>query len=124
MDTRKVFHRLIVLFAAVYYVARIAIFYAVSTGSMDPGVEMTDFEDDLTNLSFLAIGVLGLVLLPGVYLKKAWGLWGTVAVSAYTIAFDAWGLAAVAASAAAGMVPAAVLIVYLAAVREEFLGSR
>jgi hypothetical protein len=45
------------------------------------------------------------------------------AVSAYTIAFDVWGLAAIAPSAAAGIVPAAVLMVYLIGLKKEFPGE-
>jgi hypothetical protein len=54
---------------------------------------------------------------------RPWGFWGTVAISAYTIAFDIWGLAAIAPSAAAGIIPAVVLIVYLILMKDAYLGT-
>lgn len=123
MKPNRVLHILIVLFAAVYYVARIVIYYAVSTESTDTGVEMTDLESAVTGISFIAIGVLGLLSLPWFYRMRPWGFWGTIAISVYTIVFDIWGLVAIAPSAAAGIVPAVVLLVYVLVMKDAYLGT-
>ena len=123
MKPNRVLHMLIVLFAAVYYVARIAIYYAVSAESMDTDVEMTDLENAVTGISFIAIGVLGLLSLPWFYRMRPWGFWGTLAISVYTIVFDIWGLVAIAPSAAAGIIPAAVLLGYVMVFRHTYLGT-
>jgi hypothetical protein len=89
-----------------------------------------EFEEEQSGLvegivvySFLGIGVLGLALLPGVYLRRPWGLLGTMAVGAYTIAFDVWAAIAVQSSAAAGIFPAAAIAGYLLLVRKDFAGK-
>ena len=115
---------LIVLFAAIYYVVRVAIFYAGVWGNMAFEEEQSALVEDFVLYSFLAIGVVGLAFLPGVYLQKPWGFWGTVAVGAYTVAFDLWALVAVQASAGAGIIPAGVITGYLVLTRSEFLGRR
>ena len=121
MQWKKILHVLIVLFAAVYYVARIGIFYLGTTGEMDFEVKQSQLVEDVVSFSFLGIGVAGLLLLPGVYFPKSWGFWGTLAVSVYTIAFDIWAGVLVQPSAAAGILPAAVIMGYLILTRKEYL---
>ncbi len=122
MERRKVLLLLVVLFAALYYAVRIAIFYMSTTGSMEFEEPQSELVEAFVAYSFLAIGVAGLLLLPGVYLLRPWGFWGTVAVSAYTIAFDVWALVAVQSSAGAGILPAAVVMGYMLVARREYLG--
>ncbi|MEW5747605.1 MAG: hypothetical protein AB1793_02285 [Candidatus Thermoplasmatota archaeon] len=123
MERKRVFLVLVVLFAALYYAVRVAIFYMSTTGDMQFEEEQSALVEAFVSYSFLAIGVAGLALLPGVYLLRPWGFWGTVAVGAYTVAFDAWALAAVQPSAAAGMVPAAVITAFLLLTRGDYLGK-
>lgn len=115
---------LVVVFAAIYYVARIAIFSAALSGNMNFEEEQSALVEDVVLYSFLAIGVGGLVFLVGVYLVKPWGFWGTVAVGSYTVAFDLWALIYVQASAGAGIVPAAIIIGFLIVTRDDFLAQR
>lgn len=112
---------LVLLFAAVYYAARVAIFYAGVSGDMSFEEEQSALVEDFVLYSFLAIGVLGLLLLPGLYLQRAWGLWGTLAVSAYTVVFDLWAYIEVQASAGAGVIPAAVIAGYLVLTRRDYV---
>jgi hypothetical protein len=80
--------------------------------------------EDVVSYSFLAIGAVGLMLLPGVYLLKPWGFWGTIAVSVFTMFFDIWAFAAVQASAGAGVFPAGAMIGYLLFTRNDFSYDR
>jgi len=121
MKHAKAMRTIIVLFAAVYYVGRLAIFYAGVTGSMEFEEEQSDLVSDFVTYSFLAIGVVGLLALPGVHMTKPWGFWGTMGVCAYTVAFDLWALALVQSSAAAGIIPAAVVAGYLVITRRDYL---
>lgn len=120
MDRKRALFLLVVLFSALYYVARIAIFYAGISGDMSFEEEQSALVENIVLYSFLLIGVAGLALLPGVYTHKTWGLWGTVTVSVYTIVFDVWALVAVQTSAGAGVVPAAVIAIYLVLHRGDF----
>lgn len=124
MERKKVILLLVVLFAALYYVVRVAIFYAGVSGDMAFEEGQSALVEAFVLYSFLAIGVAGLALLPGLYLGRAWGFWGTAAVSVYTIAFDLWALVAVQSSAGAGVVPAGVVLGYLVLTRRERLGGK
>ena len=121
MDRKRVFFILVLVFAAVYYLGRLGIFYVASTETDGFEVEVSGLERAVVEFSFLLIGVVGLALLPGLYLKKTWGFWGTIALSIYTIVFDVWAWIAIQPSAAAGIIPAVILIGYLLLVRNEFI---
>jgi hypothetical protein len=124
MERKRALMMVFLLFAAVYYVARIAIFYAGVTGNMEFEEDQSALVEGVVSYSFLAIGVTGLLLLPGIYLLRYWGFWGTIAVSIYTIAFDLWAFFAVQSSAAAGVIPAAALAGYLIITRNDFTFNR
>lgn len=124
MNRRKILSLLIVLFAAIYYVGRIAIFYMGVSGEMSFEEEQSSFVENLVIYSFLCIGVAGLAFLPGVLLLRSWGFWGTFGVGLYTIAFDLWAFVAVQASAGAGIIPAAVITGYIVITRRDYLGPR
>lgn len=121
MERKTAFLTLVMLFAAVYYVARVAIFYLGVTGSMEFEEEQSAIVEAIVIYSFLAIGVAGLLTLPGVYLRRPWGFWGTMVVSAYTVVFDLWAFVAVQPSAGAGVIPAAVIAVSLVLVRKDLI---
>ncbi len=121
MKAKRIVLFLVLLFAIVYYAVRIAIFYAGSTGSMEFEREQSQLVENIVSFSFLAIGVLGLAMLPGVYLSRPWGFWGTIAVNVYTVVFDVWAAVVVQSSAAAGIIPAGVLLGYLLLMRKDLL---
>ena len=124
MQLKRVLLLLVVGFAALYYIGRLGIFFVATTGDMVFEEEQSELVENVVSISFLAIGVLGLLTLPGVYLKKLWGFWGTIAVSAYTIAFDIWAFAMVQSSAVAGVIPAGIIVGYLLLTRKNFLNPR
>lgn len=61
---------------------------------------------------FLLLGIFGLITAFGLWRRRKWGFWGTIAVSVATIAFDIWGLT-IQYTAALGFVVPAVSIIYL-----------
>lgn len=109
MERKTIVLMLVMLFAAVYYVVRVAIFYLGVTGSMEFEEEQSALVEAIVLYSFLAIGVAGLLTLLGVHFRRLWGFWGTMAVSIYTVVFDLWAFVAVQPSAGAGVIPAAVI---------------
>ncbi len=125
MKGKRVLFVLIVLFMIVYYIARIAIFGVTLLGDMG-GLEheQSELVEAMISYSFLGIGVLGFVFLPGVVIHRYWGFYGTVAVSLYTIAWDVWAAIWVQSSAAIGIAPAAIILGYLFVTRMEFLSPR
>lgn len=120
MQGKKPLLVLVVAFAALYYAGRIGIFYLAITGEMAFEEEQSDVVENIVAASFLAIGAAGLLFLPGVWLEKPWGFWGTIAVSSYTIAFDVWALLFVQSSASAGIIPAAVILIFLLLTRNDY----
>jgi hypothetical protein len=120
MQPKKIVMMLILLFAAIYYLARIGIFYLGLSGEMNFEEEQSELVEGAVLYSFLAIGVIGLIMLPGLYLGRSWGFWGTIVVSLYTIVFDTWAYAMVQVSAAAGVIPASVLLAYLVLTRKDW----
>jgi len=123
MERKRALLLVFLAFSALYYFVRVAIFYAGITGGMEFEEEQTELVEDIVSYSFLAIGVLGLIMLPGLVLSKAWAFWGTLALSVYTIVWDAWAAIWVQSSAAAGIVPAAIIIGYLLISRHDYLRS-
>ena len=55
--------------------------------------------------------------------QKRWGYFGTLALSAATIAFDVWAIVTVQWSAAMGIVLPALFIAYLLLIRKDFDGE-
>ncbi len=124
MDKKRVILILVLLFAAVYYIGRLGIFYVGVTGDMAFEEPQSQLVENVVSASFLVIGVVGLLMLPGVYLSKTWGFWGMIAVSAYTMVFDIWAGLFVQSSAAAGIIPAAVIVSYLLVTRKDYVRPR
>jgi hypothetical protein len=119
MDKKKALRNLVLLFSALYYIGRIAIFGSGVQGNMEFEEEQSELIENVVLYSFLVIGVLGLVMLPGLYAEKKWGFYGTVGICLYTIAFDIWAATLVQPSAAAGIIPAAIIMVYLLVFRKD-----
>ena len=112
---------LVLVFAAIYYIARLGIFGMSLGGDIEFEEEQSELVQNVVTFSFLAIGGFGLVTLAGLWLHKTWGFWGTVALSVYTILFDLWALLFVQASAGAGIIPAAVLLGFVLLLRKDYL---
>ncbi len=69
MDKKRVLLILVLLFAAVYYIGRLGIFYVGVTGDMAFEEPQTHLVDNVVSASFLMIGVVVLIVtLVGPYL--------------------------------------------------------
>lgn len=73
---------------------------------------------------FSILGVAGVATSFGLALGKTWGLYGTVAFSVLTIAFDVWAMVAVQFTAVFGLVLPAVFIVYLVLRKDRVLAPK
>ncbi len=120
MEKKKALFLIVLVFAGLYYIGRLAVLSAAPEFEN----EVSDLESDVVHYSFLVIGVLGLLLLPGLALHKPWSFWGTLALSLYTVAFDLWALVFIQPSAAAGIIPSAGIAGYLLVARRDFLHGR
>ncbi|HSV41789.1 MAG TPA: hypothetical protein VLH13_00080 [Methanomassiliicoccales archaeon] len=111
----------IVVLALLQCVARFAIPIMSVTGN-GPGFETEqDFwVEPFVLLVFVIIGTVGLYTTYGLWKQEMWGYSGTFYLSLATIAFDVWAWMAIQPSAAMGIVPPAVIIVFLLVVRNEF----
>ena len=69
---------------------------------------------------FAALGVLGFVLTYALYRRTAVGYYGTIALSAVTIAFDIWAIMAIQPTPVLGIILPVVFIVYLVLRRKDF----
>ncbi len=123
MKGKTIVFVLFLLFCVVYYIARLAVFAMAlgSTNSLEH--EISQLAENIVFGSFLAIGAIGLALLPGVALYRPWGFWGTVALSLYTVAWDIWAAVWVQSSAAIGIAPAVIIMGYLLLYRKDFLAG-
>jgi hypothetical protein len=65
------------------------------------------------NAFSLSLGLLGLAVVPGLLLSRAWGYWGTLAMPVLTMMFDIWAVATVAQTALMGLFIPILLMVYL-----------
>lgn len=105
------------LLASLYYLFSIGLYVAESTGGLALDIEPSPVVRSFLAYSEFQIGAIGLIGIVGLALTRRWGFWITMAVSAYTIAFDGWSAVAVQASAAAGIIPPILFIGYLYADR-------
>jgi hypothetical protein len=71
-------------------------------------------------VAFVAIGMAGIITTYGLLIGSRWGYLGTIGLSAATIVFDVWGIVAVQATAAMGIVLPVLFIAYLVANRADF----
>ncbi len=123
MKGKRIVFVLFLLFCVVYYIARVSIFtWSSSLGTDAFEHEVSELSVAIVSYSFLMIGVLGFIFLAGIVLHKPWGFWGTIAVSAYTVAWDIWAAIWVQSSAAIGIAPAIIIMGYLLLYRKDFLG--
>ncbi len=112
--TRRVLpFALFLLSVLAYNVFRVALFGMTQTGAVKPDHPLDGLTNAVVVYSELAIGLVGLVAIPGLVGSKRWGFWTTVAVSAYAIVFDAVSAVAVQPSAAGGVVPPVIILLLL-----------
>ncbi len=102
------------ILAIVQSLLRLGFFYAFYYGGAQlitppPPAYVMQF----INAFSLSLGILGLAIVPGLLLSRAWGYWGTLAMAALTIVFDAWAVATVAQTALMGLFIPILLMVYL-----------
>lgn len=112
---------LFILFVVAYNLFRVALFAMTQTGAVKPDRPLDSLTNGVIVYSELAIGLIGLVAVPGLLGSKAWGFWGSIAVNAYAIVFDAVAAVAVQASAAGGVIPPLLILLGLIAFRHRFL---
>jgi len=82
------------------------------TGAELLEVEIASSAQQMINIMFLFIGVVGLITAFGLYRMRSWGYWGTILLSVLTIAFDIWGLT-IQSTAAMGLILPVIFIIYL-----------
>ena len=93
-------------------ILRLVFFYLGMTGVELLEVEIASSAQQMINIMFLFIGVIGLITAFGLYQMKSWGYWGTILLSVLTIAFDIWGLT-IQSTAAMGLILPVIFIIYL-----------
>ncbi len=113
------------LFLVGYNVFRVALFAMTQNGSVKPDHPLDPTTNAIVVYSELAIGVVGLIAVPGLIWPRPWGFWLTAEVSVYAILFDAVSAVMVQPSAAGGIVPPAIILVaLLLAFRGRFFPQR
>ena len=93
-------------------ILRLVFFYLAMTGAELLEVEIASSAQQMINIMFLFIGVVGLITSFGLYRMRSWGYWGTILLSVLTIAFDIWGLT-IQSTAAMGLILPVIFIIYL-----------
>lgn len=93
-------------------ILRLVFFYLAMTGTELLEVEIASSAQQMINIMFLFIGVIGLITAFGLYQMRSWGYWGTIILSVLTIAFDIWGLT-IQSTAAMGLILPVIFIIYL-----------
>ncbi len=112
---------LFLLFLFGYNLFRVALFVMTQNGSVKPDHPLDPLVNSVIVYSELAIGLVGLLAMPGLLLSRSWGFWVTVAINGYAIAFDAVSAVVVQMSAAGGVVPPVAILLLLLAFRGRFL---
>lgn len=115
---------LFLVFVLGYNLFRVALYAMTQTGAVTTDHPLDPLTNSLVVYSELAIGVAGLIAIPGLLWSKAWGFWLTAAVNVYAIVFDAAAAAAVQLSAAGGVVPPVIILVLLLMFRPRFFPHR
>ncbi len=112
---------LFVLFLVAYNIFRVGLFVMTQTGAVKPDHPLDPAFNAIVVYSELAIGAVGLAAVPGLLGSRAWAFWVTLGVSAYAIVFDGVSAVAVQLSAAGGVIPPVVVLLFLLILRSRFL---
>lgn len=118
---RRLVFAFFLLFLIAYNLFRVALFVMTQNGAVKPDRPLDPLVNSVIVYSELVIGVVGLLAIPGIVWAKPWGFWLTVAVSAFAIVFDAWSAVVVQPSAAGGVAPPLLVLLFLALYRSRFL---
>ena len=110
---------LVVVLSVLQSIFRLIFFYIGMTGAELIEVEIAISTQQIINILFLFIGVIGLITAFGLYQMKSWGYGGTILLSVATIIFDIWGLT-IQFTAAMGIILPAIFIAYLYTKRTLF----
>jgi len=113
---------IIAILAIMQSVLRLVFFYLGTFGGSQlitppPPASLMQF----INAFSLALGLAGLLAIPGLMFYKSWGYLGTILVCGVTLAFDLWAFSTVAQTAAAGLVVPIIALIYLVPRRAAFL---
>ena len=103
---------LVAALSGIQSILRLVFFYLGMTGAELLEVEIASSAQQMINIMFLLIGVVGLITAFGLYRMRSWGYWGTILLSVLTIAFDIWGLT-IQSTAAMGLILPVIFIIYL-----------
>ena len=122
--TRRWPFALFLAFLLGYNLFRVALFAMTQNGAVKPDHPLDPWVNAIVVYSELAIGVVGLVAVPGLTWSKSWGFWTTLAVSAYAIVFDAISAFAVQPSAAGGVIPPVAILLVLFVLRRRFFPAQ
>lgn len=132
MFNQKMSKGLMIIAVLAMLQAVLRMYFAVAgSGALGPG-PMNDLHNTITSpmtkgdwtiltIVFGSIGALGLAAAIGLLMTTNWGYYGTVAISAITIAYDVWAAVAIQATAVLGIVLPAVFIAYLEAKKGSLL---
>ncbi len=112
---------LFLIFVLGYNLFRVALFALTQTGAVTPERPLDPLANSIVVYSELAIGLAGLIAMPGLLWSKAWGFWLTVAVNSYAIVFDGVAAVVVQLSAAGGVIPPLVILLGIFLFRSRFL---
>ncbi len=121
---RRTLFAAFLLFLVAYNVFRIALFFMTQSGAVKPDHPLDPTVNAIVVYSELAIGLVGLLAVPGLLWSKPWGFWLTVAVSLYAILFDAVSAVVVQPSAAGGVMPPVVVLLFLLLLRARLIPAR
>ena len=108
-----------VVLSVLQSILRLVFFYLGITGAELVEVEIASSTQQIINIMFLFIGVIGLITAFGLYQMKSWGYWGTILLSILIIVFDIWGLT-IQSTAAMGLILPVIFTIYLLRFRSRF----
>ncbi len=112
------------LFVLAYNLFRVALYAMTQTGAVKPDHPLDSLVNAAVVYSELAIGVVGLLAIPGLARSRPWGFWLTVGVNVYAIVFDTASAVGVQLSAAGGVIPPVIVLLVLVALRHRFFRTR
>ncbi len=115
---------LFLVFILGYNLFRVALFAMTQTGAVTLDHPLDAVANGIIVYSELAIGIAGIIAIPGLVGSKVWGFWLTLGVNMYAVVFDAAAAVAVQLSAAGGVVPPVMILVVLLVFRPRFFPAR
>src|SRR5579871_3249108 len=123
LNTRRMF--LVVALFVIESFLRLTFFYVGTYGGSQlitppPSAYVMNF----INVFSLALGLAGLLAIPGLVFYRKWGYWGLITVSLLTIVFDLWAFSKVAQTAIAGLIVPVIVLAYFLPKYRRFLDQK